>query len=97
MNFQYCFCSVNGSIHGETETHASFIPWDNYCDSFVYYENLQVHDDNHKYIVNTSRNVTFEVWFTKSKGEMYTKDRKILPGNDVRPTLNFVMFLKLMH
>lgn len=96
--FQYCRCSVNGSIHGETEVHASFIPRDNYCDSLVYYANLQVPDDNRKYKVNTNRNITFDVWFTKSKGEMYTdKEGKILPGNDDRHKLNFVMFLKLMY
>ena len=82
--FQYCRATVNGSIDGETTVHASFIPRDQYCDNLVYLANLQVPDDNRKYLMNTNTSETFEVWFRDGNGN------KIVPDS-------FVMFLKLEY
>lgn len=83
--FQYCRCSVDDSIHGECEVHASFIPRDQYCDSLVYYANLQPPDDNRKYKVNTLTEQRFAVWFTDGMGKPWTE------------RINFVIFLKLVY
>ena len=85
--FQYCRCTVNGSINGEVEVHSNFVPRDNYCDSLVYYANLQVPDDNRKYKVNSNRKQGFEVWFTDGKGD----------GTNAIVPDDFVMFLKLIY
>lgn len=61
--FQYCRATYEGHFNSEIEIHANFIPRDQYCDSLVYYCNLQVPDDNRKYQVNSIRNTLFEVWF----------------------------------
>lgn len=95
--FQYCRCSIDNHIHGEVEVHASFIPRDNYCDSLVYYANLQVPDDNRKYKVNTNRKMAFEVWFTNGRGEPFldTPDTDTELGHHY--DINFVLFLKLIY
>ena len=85
--FQYCRCTVNGSISGEVEVHSDFVPRDNYCDSLVYYANLQVPDDNRKYKVNGNRSYTFEVWFTDGK----KNGKKVVTPDE------FVIFLKLLY
>ncbi|KAK8857507.1 hypothetical protein M9Y10_015912 [Tritrichomonas musculus] len=85
--FQYCRCTVDGSISGEVEVHANFVPRDNYCDSLVYYANLQVPDDNRKYKVNSNRKQGFEVWFTDGKGD---GTKTVIPDD-------FVLFLKLIY
>ncbi|KAK8895979.1 hypothetical protein M9Y10_013865 [Tritrichomonas musculus] len=85
--FQYCRCTVNGSISGEVEVHSNFVPRDNYCDSLVYYANLQVPDDNRKYKVNSNRKQAFEVWFTDGKKN----------GKNIIVPDDFVMFLKLIY
>ncbi|KAK8844267.1 hypothetical protein M9Y10_010787 [Tritrichomonas musculus] len=85
--FQYCRCTYKNSINGEIEVHANFVPRDNYCDSLVYYANLQVPDDNRKYKVNSNRKQGFEVWFTNGKGDGTTT---IVPDD-------FVLFLKLIY
>lgn len=83
--FQYCRCTVGPHFHSEIEVHSTFIPRDNYCDSLVYYANLQVPDDNRKYKVNSTRRYRFDVWFTNGKGQI------------IKDELNFVMFLKLEY
>ena len=90
--FQYCRCTVNDHFHSEIEVHASFIPRDKYCDSLVYYANLQVPDDNRKYKVNTNKLLGFEVWFSDGMGRRYSLNNPISP-----PDINFVMFLKLEY
>ena len=83
--FQYCHLTLNESLPADIEVHASFIPRDNYCDSLVYYTNLQPPDDNRKYKVNTNKKMGFEVWFTNSSGK-----KKIVPDD-------FVIFMKLIY
>ena len=85
--FQYCRCTVDGSISGEVEVHSSFVPRDQYCDFLVYYANLQVPDDNRKYKVNSNRKQGFEVWFTDGKGD---GTKTVIPDD-------FVLFLKLIY
>lgn len=83
--YQYGRCEVNGSFPTDVELHASFVPRDKYCDSLVYYMNLQPPDDNRKYKVNTNKQMGFEIWFTDSTGEK------------ARTPDNFVIFLKLVY
>ena len=81
ISFQFCRCTCNGVLDGETEIHASFIQRDNYCDSLVWYTNFMPPDDNRKYeFVGSQR--TFKLWFTDAVGNVITPD-------------NFVCFLKL--
>ena len=82
--FQYCRATVDEAINGETTVHASFIPRDQYCNNLVYLANLQVPDDNRKYLMNTNNSETFEVWFENAKG------KRVVPDD-------FVMFLKLEY
>ena len=83
ISFQFCRCTCNGALDGETEIHASFIQRDNYCDSLVWYTNFMPPDDNRKYeFVGSQR--TFKLWFTDAVGNVITPD-------------NFVCFLKLEY
>ena len=83
--FQYGRLTIDKHFPADIEIHASFIPRDNYCDSLVYYANLQPPDDNRKYKVNTNKQMGFEIWFTDSTGKT-----TIVPDN-------FVIFLKLIY
>lgn len=69
----------------DIEIHSTIVPRDTYCDSLVYYCNLQPPDDNRKYKVNTNKRMGFEIWFTDAKG-----DKIIVPDS-------FVVFLKLIY
>ena len=81
--FQYCRCTCNGYLDGETEVHCSFIPRDEYCDSLVWYANVLPPDDNRKYKYTLNRD-GFVVWFTDASGNV------ILPDS-------FTLFLKLEY
>ena len=83
--FQYCHCIVEGHLPADIEIHSTIVPRDTYCDSLVYYCNLQPPDDNRKYKVNTNKRMGFEIWFTDAKG-----DKVIVPDS-------FVVFLKLIY
>ena len=81
--FQYCRATCDGYLDGETEVHASFIQRDNYCDSLVWYANVEPPDDNRKYeFIGTKRD--FKIWFTD------------VEGNEIKPD-NFKVFLKLIY
>lgn len=82
--FQYGRVTVNKSINGETTIHASFVPRNDYFDSIVYLANLQVPDDNRKYLIDTFPGHTFEVWFRDANGQIVVPD-------------SFVIFLKLVY
>ena len=82
--FQYCHCVVNKSTTSDYEIHSNIIPRDTFCDSLVYYCNLQPPDDNRKYRVNTNKKMGFNVWFTDYKGN------RIIPDY-------FTVFLKLIY
>ncbi len=83
--FQYGRLTIDKHFPANYEIHASFIPRDNYCDSLVYYANLQPPDDNRKYKVNTNKQMAFEIWFTDSQGK-----KRIQPDD-------FVIFMKLIY
>lgn len=83
--FQYCHAILDGGLSAEIEIHSDFIPRDTYCDSLIYYCNLQPPDDNRKYCVNTNKQMGFSIWFTDSTGL-----NKIVPDN-------FVAFFKLYY
>ena len=83
--FQYCHCKVQDSLPADIEIHSTIVPRDTYCDSLVYYCNLQPPDDNRKYRVNTNKRMGFEVWFTDSSGRTV-----IMPDT-------FVVFFKLLY
>ena len=83
--FQYCHAILDGGLSAEIEIHSDFIPRDTYCDSLIYYCNLQPPDDNRKYCVNTNKQMGFSIWFTDSTGL-----NKIVP-------YNFVVFFKLYY
>ncbi len=81
ISFQYCRATCDGYLDGETEIHASFIQRDEYCDSLVWYCNIQPIDNNRKYeYIGTKRD--FKVWFTDCEGNIIEPD-------------NFTLFLKL--
>lgn len=82
--FQYCHCVLHDSTPTDFEIHSTIVPRDTFCDSLVYYCNLQVPDDNRKYRVNTNKQMGFKVWFTNYKGE------RIIPDY-------FTVFLKLIY
>ena len=83
ITFQFCRCTCNTYLDGETEIHASFIQRDQYCDSLVWYANSIPPDDNRKYeFIGTQRN--FRIWFTDATGQ------EIVPDN-------FTCFLKLEY
>ena len=82
--FQYCYAEINQKLPTGIEIHSSIVPRDRFCDSLVYYCNLQPPDDNRKYKVNTNKQMGFEVWFTWANGD------PVIP--DV-----FTIFLKLLY
>lgn len=109
--FQYCRCCVNDHYPSDLEVHASFIPRDQYCDSLVYYANVQVPDDNRKYQVYCSTKTDFRIWFTNGKGKRYQnkhtypdpepegttneEEEDIPDPNEER--FNFAIFMKLIY
>ena len=83
--FQYCYCVVNNHTASNYTVHASFVPRNNYCDSLVYVANLQVPDDNRKYLIDSDMRQGFMVWFKD------TQTRQIIVPD------YFIMFLKLEY
>ena len=86
--FQYCKATFEEHYTTDIEIHADFIPRDQYCDSLVYYCNLQVPDDNRKYLVNSIRDTKFEIWFVDgSLRNADDHDEKIFKGMIPNPAL----------
>ena len=83
--FQYCYCVVNKHTASNYTVHASFVPRNNYCDSLVYVANLQVPDDNRKYLIDSNVKQGFMVWFKD------TETRKIIVPD------YFILFLKIEY
>ena len=83
--YQYCYLLKDGHTASNYTVHASFVPRNNYCDSLVYVANLQVPDDNRKYLIDSEMRQGFMVWFKD------TRTRKIIVPD------YFIIFLKLEY